>query len=195
MITYTRKEFIESCGHQWNDASRAKISMWVKRGNIIELDGKIDISHPQNKDWLLKKRAETETPEPAPMNSGRRPDQLNELEVDFWQFTDQGVYHVESEKLLAGLMKQVQTSCTPMRAIPVDLAHNLSAGAVVEVINVLLTREIALRAQYGMGTSRAEKSKLLKEFTEIAREHIDGCRREMEETIDGILEDHGNSGN
>jgi hypothetical protein len=56
MALYSRKEFIELCGHTWDDSSRAKIAMWIKRGKVIEQNGKIDDSNTTNRDWALKQR-------------------------------------------------------------------------------------------------------------------------------------------
>lgn len=56
MALYSRKEFIELCGYEWSDSSRAKVAMWIKREKIVEENGKIDDSNPQNRDWILKQR-------------------------------------------------------------------------------------------------------------------------------------------
>lgn len=56
MALYSRKEFLELCGHEYDNSARSKISMWIKRGSIIETNGKIDDSIPKNRDWVIKQK-------------------------------------------------------------------------------------------------------------------------------------------
>jgi hypothetical protein len=56
MAKYSRKEFVEKlCGVEYSDSWKAKVSMWVKRGNIdVGNDGLIDDSNHKNRDWAIK---------------------------------------------------------------------------------------------------------------------------------------------
>jgi hypothetical protein len=53
---YSRREFAELCGLTWSDSVKSKVAMWIKRGNVIESDGKIDDSLARNRDWALKQK-------------------------------------------------------------------------------------------------------------------------------------------
>lgn len=74
MALYSRREFIELCGHDWNDSAKSKIAMWVKRGNVVEVNGKIDDTNPTNRDWAIKQRdsltLKIPTNEPGPESAG-----------------------------------------------------------------------------------------------------------------------------
>lgn len=57
MAVYSRREFVEYlCGQEWNNSSKAKVAMWIKRGKVIQSGEKIDDSNPTNRDWALKQR-------------------------------------------------------------------------------------------------------------------------------------------
>jgi hypothetical protein len=57
MGLHTRKQLSELLTLDWNNKSnRDKIGMWVKRGSIIEKDGLIDDTDPQNLYWIKKQQ-------------------------------------------------------------------------------------------------------------------------------------------
>jgi hypothetical protein len=56
MALYSRREFIELCGHEWSDSAKSKIAMWIKRGKVIEVNGKIDDTNPTNRDWAISQQ-------------------------------------------------------------------------------------------------------------------------------------------
>lgn len=82
MGLHTRKQLSELLTLDWNNKSnRDKIGMWVKRGSIIEKDGLIDDTDPQNFYWI-KKQQEKEPKETIKQDPQKEvPDSVDKLPV------------------------------------------------------------------------------------------------------------------
>lgn len=80
MGLHTRKQLSELLKLDWgNKSNRDKIGMWVKRGSIVEKDGLIDDTDPQNIYWIKKQSEKVPTasskPEPQKETQGPKVEQ------------------------------------------------------------------------------------------------------------------------
>lgn len=185
-MIYTRREFIEKCGQQWDDSSRAKIAMWVKRGNLVETaEGKIDDANEINKDWLLKKVKPLNEPV---SRLSPPPSEGPQCEIDFWQFIEkESDYPAKNEKKLADLMKYFASTGTQFQVLPVALVKHLLIGQLVDLAQALLDRELSIKERSGMPINPA---RLLNFYKGTINKRIEIFQSEAEMLVNEIIQEN-----
>lgn len=123
-------------GFEWNDSNKAKLAMWVKRGKLIEVDGKIDDTNLINRDWILKQKDSANQEDRPQTQVQREPDR------SYDEVPEGSAYGIEKKLKAQQLEKlKVDTRIAELKeekirgeVIPVELIKNLFSTHTQSII-------------------------------------------------------------